>query len=120
MTLPRNTPMNEIYLTASMADISAAGSCWVACPVRGKITRAYSVIEGAITGADCTWSMEVNDVAVTGTATVAYSGSAAGDVDVVIPTAGTAVNPGDRIEFKSAGESSTTAIARFTVAIEVH
>lgn len=120
MTLPVNSPMNEIYLNATMADVSTASSSFVACPVRGVITAAYSAITNAITGADCTWSLEINDVAVTtSTATIANSGSAAGDVDVCYPSATNVVNPGDRIEFKSAGESSTTCITNFTVVVRV-
>jgi len=122
MALPMNTPLNNVYLTAHLADISAASSTFVACPVRAQIIKAYSTIHGAITGADCTWSLEVNDTAVTGsTVTIANSGSAAGDVDETGDLAGstTFVNPGDRIEFKSAGESSTTALATFTVVLRI-
>jgi len=119
MVLPINTPDNEIVVALpTMADISTAGSVYAACPVRGRLVRGYSSISAAITGADCTWSVEVNGVAVTGTATITQSGSAAGDVDSV-EFSGEAVNvnQGDVLEVISGGESSTTSIGHFQLVI---
>ena len=121
MALQENRPIDEIYLTAYLADISTASSTFVACPVRGRIVKAYSTIHAAITGADAVWTLEVNNTAVTGVSvTVANSGSAAGDVDSDTPTSATTslVNPGDRIEFVSDGASSTTSPCTFTVCIQ--
>lgn len=117
MALPERQPSNEIAVSVSMADCSTAGSVYVAAPATGKLVRAYSCITNAITGADCTWSMEVNGVAVTGTGTITQSGSAAGDVDEVVYSAPAGVNKGDTLEFISAGESSTTCITTFTAVI---
>lgn len=117
MALPERQPSNEIAVSVSMADVSSAGSVYVAAPATGKLVRAYSCITNAITGADCTWSMEVNGVAVTGTGTITQSGSAAGDVDEVVYSAPAGVNKGDTLEFISAGESSTTCITTFTAVI---
>lgn len=112
--------MNEVYLNTQLADMSTAGSCFVACPVRGKIVRVYSSISAAITTADCTWSLEINNVAVTNsTGTITTAGSAAGDVDSSTPTGANSVNPGDRIEVVSAGESDTTSIGFFTIVVRV-
>jgi len=114
-------PDNEVVVSSQLADISAASSCWAVSPVRGRVVRAYSVIHGAITGADCTWSLEINNVAVANsTVTVAYNGSTAGDTDGINMSANSStnfVNEGDNIEFVSAGESSTTAIATFFAVI---
>lgn len=117
MALPERQPSNEVVVSAALADISAPSSAYVAAPVSGMLVRAYSCLQGAITGADCTWTVEINGVAVTGTATVANASSAAGDVDEVVFSAPVFVNKGDTIEFVSAGESSTTAIANFSAVI---
>lgn len=118
MALPERQPSNEVVVKATtMTDISAAGSVFAPAPATGKLVRAYSCLGGAISAADCTWSMEVNGTAVTGTATVAYSGSAAGDVDELIFSAPVNVNKGDTLEFISGGESSTTATADFYAVI---
>jgi hypothetical protein len=119
MALPVNTPSNEVIVTfPTMTDVSDPGSIYAACPVRGTLVRGYSCLGGAISGADCTWSVEVNGVAVTGTATIANASSAAGDVDSVeFSGAAVSVNQGDTLEIISAGESSTTATGHFSLVI---
>lgn len=118
MALPERQPSNEVVVTAPpMTDISTAGSVYAAAPCSGKLMRAYSSISAAITGADCTWTMKVNAVAVTGTATITQSGSAAGDSDELIYSAPVHVNKGDVLEWVSAGESSTTSIGAFSCVI---
>ena len=118
MALQENSPLNEVTVTAYMADVSTAGSTFVASPVRGYIRLAQSCTHAAITTADCTWSLEINNVAVTGsTGTIAFTAAAAGDVDSVVPTGAHYVQPGDTIEFKSAGESSGTVPTTFSATI---
>lgn len=118
MALRDNYPFNNVVVSSYMADVGTAGSCYVAAPCSGYIVLAQSCIQAAITTADCTWSLEINNVAVTGsTATIAFTGAAAGDVDSVIPTGANYVNAGDTIEFKSNGESSGTAPAIFSAVI---
>ncbi len=57
---------------------------------------------------------QIDGTAVTGGSwTVAYSGSAAGDVDTAIPSAAFYVNEDSNIEFISDGASSTTAPTMF-------
>jgi hypothetical protein len=118
MALPERQPHNEAIVTSpQMTDISAPGSVYAASPVSGYLVRAYSCIGGAITGADCTWTVEINGTAATGTGTVANASSAAGDVDEVVFSSPVWVNKGDTIEWVSAGESSTTATAIFSAVI---
>src|SRR5688500_15402267 len=82
MALPVPRPISETQVSAYMADLSTASSAFAVAPCRGRIVRVYSTIYAAITGADATWTLEVNGVAVTGiSVTVTQSGSAAGDVD---------------------------------------
>jgi hypothetical protein len=118
MALPERQPFNEVVVNAPpMADISTAGSVYQAAPVSGFLVRAYSSISAAITTADCTWTMEVNGTAVTGTGTITQSGSAAGDVDEVIFSNPVWVNKGDVLEWISGGESDTTCITNFTAVL---
>jgi len=120
MAYPQNDPLNLATVDASLTDISAASTAYAPAPFHGVLHRAYSCLQGAITGSDCTWSMTVNGVAVDdSTVTVTASGSAAGDVDSIEFSRmhPTYVNQGDAIGFVSAGESSTTAAAHFTVLI---
>jgi len=100
-----------------MTDISTAGSVYAAAPVSGMLVRAYSSISAAITTADCTWTMKINAVAVTGTATITQASSAAGDCDELIFSAPVFVNKGDKLEWVSGGESDTTSIGAFSCVI---
>jgi len=120
MALPIPRPNSEIVVHTQYADLSTAGSAFMVAPCRGRIVRAYSVLRNAITTTNGTWTIEINGVAVTGTATVAHSGSAAGTVDTLEPTAlsTTYVKEGDTIEIVVAGESDTTCITDFFVVIE--
>lgn len=109
---------DKVYLTGQWADISAADSSWTVAPVAGKITNVWTVLDGAITGADSNVTVEIGGVAVTGAAiVVANSGSAAGDVDNAVPTAANTVAAGDKIAVKTDGASSTTAIATWVLEI---
>jgi hypothetical protein len=111
---------NLINVSASLADISAASTARVASPVTGNLYTAVSCLQGAITGSDCTWSMTINGTAVpNSTVTVTASGSAAGTVDLIDfgQMDPPLVNKGDTIGFVSAGESSTTAVAQFSVLV---
>jgi hypothetical protein len=121
MALPVPRPFTETVVSAYMPDISTASSAFAVAPCRGRVVRVYSVLQAAITTADCNWTVEINGTAITGVAgVVAFSAAAAGDVDVAVPTAvsTTYVNEGDTIEFVSAGESSGTAPAMFYAVIE--
>ncbi len=118
MALPENTPSNEVVVHfPRMADVSATTVVFQACPVHGHVHRGYSVLGGAITSADATWTLEINGVAATGTCTIANASSAAGDIDSVIFSGAVGVNPGDTLEIVPGGESSTTATCDFTIVI---
>lgn len=111
---------NLVVLTApTMADISAPSTVYVASPSTGTLYRAFSCLQGGISGADCTWTVTINGVAASGTGTVTASGSAAGTVDMVEYSLMNPplVNKGDVLGFVSAGESSTTAPAHFSAVI---
>lgn len=118
MALPERQPSNEVVVSSpSMADVSTAGSVYSAAPCTGKLVRAYACTQSAITGADCTFTLEINNTAVTGTGTIAVASAAAGQVAELIFSAPVGVNKGDTIEWVSAGESSTTTITQFSAVI---
>lgn len=110
--------LNEYFLTARIADISTASEVYVVAPDAGEIVKIYSVINNAITIADATLTAKIGGTAVTGGAiTVAYSGSAAGDVDEATPTAANSVTTGQAIEIETDGGSSTACEAWVTLVI---
>ena len=78
----------------------------------------YSVINGAIATADAAITTEIGGTAVTGGAiTIAYSGSAAGDVDSASPSALNILTAGQALEIITDGASANTVAATFTIII---
>lgn len=107
------------YITAELTDISTASSCYVVAPYAGNIIKIYSVIDGAITGANATITPSIGGVSITsGAITIAYSGSAAGDVDSCTPTANNSVTAGQAIKIETDGGSTNTVKAQFTIVIQ--
>jgi len=114
MALAHNRPLNIERVYAYSADISTAGSAFTVAPCRGKIIKMGSIIGAAITVADAAVASKINGTAITGGSwTVAFTSSAAGDVDTSVPSGANAVNEDDKIEFISDGGSTTTAPVTF-------
>ena len=93
-----------------IADISTASVEHAVCPVAGTVIAVRSVLYGAIATADADLTFSINGVAITnGVITVANSGSAAGDVDVAVPTGANTVAVGDYVSCATDG-ASTNAV----------
>lgn len=98
------------YVVTTFVDVSTAGSVYVPVNFGGTVTGVRSVLHGAIATADVDLTCGVNGVAMTnGTITIAFSGSAAGDVDSASPSAGNTFSAGDYINITSDG-ASTNAV----------
>ena len=110
--------LKKVYLTTSITDISTAGQIYVVSPVAGTITKIYSVINGAIATANSILTPKIAGTAITnGAITVAFSGSAAGDVDSSTPTAANAITAGAAIEIETDGGSANTVEVVLTIEI---
>jgi len=110
--------LKKAYLTTSITDISTAGQIYVVSPVAGTITKIYSVINGAIATANCILTPKIAGVPVTnGAITVAFSGSAAGDVDSSTPSAANVISTGEAIEIETDGASTNAVEVVLTIEI---
>ena len=110
--------LNDYFLHAAIADISTASSTFVPVPDGGKIIKIITALQGAITSVNAGISFEIGGTAVTGGGiTVAYSGSAAGDVDTAEPTAANDVSEDGTIEMITDGASSGTKKLNVTFVI---
>ena len=103
--------LNDYFISGRVADISTAGSTFVAVPDGGKIIKIMSVLQGAISGGNAAITFEIGGTAVTGAGfTVAHSGSAVGTMDGSVPTALNRVEEDGSIEIITDG-NSTGAVA---------
>lgn len=110
--VPTVTTPGKRFVYGEVANISSAASSWAVAPVAGTISKIYSVIDGAITVADAGITFELDGTVITGgDITIAYDGSAAGDVDTATPTANNVVAAGDAIEIVADGASTDAAKA---------
>ena len=95
------------WVTAELTDVSTASSTWLAAPFDGFIRRVKTILHGAIITANAAVGLELAGTDVTGgQLTIAFSGSAAGDVDETVATALNTVSEGDAVEFDTDGASA--------------
>jgi hypothetical protein len=110
--------LKKVYVTVDMVDISSAGISYIPSPVAGTITKIQTIIDGAIITADALITGKIGAVAITdGVVTIAFSGSAAGDVDSASPSAANTVAVGDNINFTTNAASGNTVKA--TILVEI-
>ena len=101
---------SKYYLTARITDVSSAETVWTPVPTAGVITKIYSVIAGTIATAPAVLTCKINATGITdGVISITDSGSAAGDVDVVTPSALNVVAVGDALSVVTSA-ASTNAI----------
>lgn len=118
-TYPNTPPASRRFITVEIADISTAGQKYVVPGFRGKIVRAYSVINGAIATADADLTLKIGGSAVTGgVITVATASSAAGDVDSCTPTGANGFTSTQAIEVETDGASTNTVEVVVTLELE--
>jgi len=99
--------LNEYFLSGRVADISTAGSTFVAVPDGGTIVKIMTVLQGAISGGNAAITFEIGGTAVTNAGiTVAHSGSAAGTTDSSVPSALNRVEEDGTIEIITDGNST--------------
>lgn len=118
-TYPNTPPASRRFLTTYLANVSAAGQIYVAPGFRGKIIRAYSALNAAIGTADAVLTLKIGGTAVTGgTITIAYTESAAGDIDSCTPTALATFNSNQAIEIETSGASTNAVAVMVTLEVE--
>lgn len=114
--------LKNIYLTGEIADISTASS--VRIPIRkgmeGEVVEVATVLGGAIATANSIVTVSKKNASM-GTITIAFSGSAEGDIDTLVPV--TTDNDrflveGDWLELTTDGGSSNVVPVGFTVTIK--
>lgn len=114
MALATNRPFNIIRVFSHLADSGTASSTYVAAPCRGKVVLLGSTVHAAVGTANNVLTASIAGSAITHPSwTQLTSGSAAGDVSEVTPTAANTCNAGDAIRFQSDGAGSNTTPTTF-------
>ena len=111
MALPVNHPINDHIVAINWPDSSGTTSCFGTFPFKGKIMKAFAVLQGQTIGtANNVLGLKVNGTACSTEAawTQLTSGSAAGDIVTAIPTTNNVGDEGTLIEITSDGGGSNT------------
>jgi len=116
MAYPYIPDERNVFITAYLADVSTAGQIYVTPGFSGKIVKVHTALNGAIATADAGLTLKIGGTAVTGgTITIAYTSSAAGDVDSCTPTALNSFTSTQAIEIETDGASTNTIPVMITL-----
>ena len=105
-------------LFTTKENVSNAGSSYVPIPYAGTIAKVVSVLTGAITTADAVITVRNSAGVSMGTITIAHSGSAAGDVDTLVPVSNNTVTADTFITLESNGASTNNVPVHFAIVLE--
>lgn len=120
MALPETArKLSTRFVYAMIEDISTAGQIYVVPGFNGRIKKVSTVLNGAIATANDAITLKIAGTAVTGgTITVAFSGSAAGDIDTCEPTAARTFTDAQAIEIETDGASDNAVQLVITIECE--
>ena len=109
--------LRKIPITVKITDVGTAENSVIPITTHneGQVIRATHALGAAISGADSKIVIKKNTVAL-GTIVVAYSSSAAGDIDY-LDIASTYVRAGDYLVVANGGESTGAAVGVVTIDI---
>lgn len=98
--------INEVYLTAVIDDVSTAATVYIPIPTNCTLNKVISVLGGAITVADAIVTVSNHAGTSIGTITVAYTSSAAGDVDTLTASTNNTFTEEQRLRIATDGGST--------------
>lgn len=108
----------ELSLEGYIENVSSASTVYVPIPFSGTVVKVVTVLEHSIGSADATITVSNAAAASMGTITVAFTGSAAGDVDTLVPSSNNTVTAESFITIATDGASVNTAALRFVVIMD--
>ena len=110
----------DVFLTVDIADVSTAEDVYVAVPVTGILKKAYCAIAGAVVVGDSVLTFSNPTGAMTEKLTIAYAGSAAGDVfsATFANQANRKFAAGERLKIACDGGSTDAAKGKVTLVFE--
>lgn len=110
---------NKLVLSAVIDDVSTASSIYIPIPFACTVEEVYAALGAAITGADAVVSIKNSAGSSMGTLTVAYSGSAAGDIVSTSPSSNNTFTAGTKLQIDTDGGSTGTAKLQIVIVATV-
>ena len=101
--------INEDAVTLTISDVSTPEVVFFYVPYNCTLAKVGTVLGGAITLANSVITVKNNAGASAGTITIAHVGSAAGDIDELVPTSNNTFTAGQRLSIETDGASTTAA-----------
>lgn len=108
-----------LAIHATIADVSTAETIYIPIPYACTVSRITTVLEGAITVADATITAKNAAGTSMGTITVAYTSSAAGDVDSLDPASNNTIADNSFLTIETDGGSTDAQRLFVTVYVEL-
>lgn len=110
--------INKFSLTVYFPDIGTASTVYVPLGVDCKLTKVTSVINGAIATSNTILTVANYAGTTIGTITIAFSGSAAGDIDTLSAASNNTFLANTFLKITSDGSTSSTVSANLTLDFE--
>ena len=107
-----------LLLHTRIDNVSTADTIYIPMPYAGNVIKVTTVLEGTLVTADSTIDVKNSAGSSMGTITVAFSGSAAGDLDSLVPVSNNVVTDDDYITIETDGASVNTRSLWITVVLE--
>lgn len=108
-----------LAIHATIADVSTAETVYIPIPYACIVSRITTVLEGAITVADATITAKNAAGSSMGTITVAYTSSAAGDVDSLDSASNNTISDNSFLTIETNGGSTDAQRLFVTVYVEL-
>lgn len=108
----------ELSLEGYLENVSAVEKVYVPIPFAGTVVKILTVLEAVISSSNSTVTVKNAAGSSMGTLTITASGSAAGDVDILVPVSNNTVTADSFITVESDGASTNTAKLRFVVVLD--
>ena len=105
-------------LTSVIDDVSTASTIYIPVPYAGTVTKVVTVLAGSLTTANAIVTVRNAAGTSMGTITITQAGSAAGDVDTLLPASNNTFVSDSKIQIDTDGASDTTRKLFVTVYIQ--
>ena len=108
---------NKQIITAVIDDVSTAATVYIVLPYACTVTKVDTALGNAITVADAIVTPKNHAGASMGTITVAFTASAAGDLDTLTPASNNTFTAGQRMSIETDGASTTASKLYITISL---